>query len=424
MLLAAGVALCQDAGEILKRLDRLEAENESLRRQIGELRQQVERLRGVEERVEIQERRVDEQAQTKVEASEKFPVRLRGMLVTNLFHNSPHAGGVDVPVAASRVAGRRAAGLAIRQSIIGLEYRGPATLWGGRVDAAVAMDFFEGTTEVNNLPPLRMRTGHVGLHWETRSLTLSLDKPLFSPRDPNSFSYVGISPLTGSGNLWRWTQQVRFEQRFGSETTGLRAQAAVAQTTEDVGTSVPPPVTLERRRPALQGRFALFHKLDGERMIEVAPSFHVSTTHAGGVPVNSSLLAVDWFASVWPRLQFSGMYFHGENVGHFGGGGRQGFTVRGPGNIIAVKAQGGWGQVSTPLTPRVTLNVFGGMHDSRNRDLLANGLSVNRTGAANVMVRIAPNVFVTMEAMQLRSTYLDAGGRKNNRYDLSLAYLF
>jgi hypothetical protein len=89
-----------------------------------------------------------------------------------------------------------------------------------------------------------------------------------------------------------------------------------------------------------------------------------------------------------------------------------------------VQAKGGWGQLAFPVTPRVTLNLFGGVHDDRNRDLLGNGLSANRTAAGNVQFRIAPNVLVVGEILQLRTTWRDIGNRKNNRYDLSLVYLF
>jgi hypothetical protein len=49
---------------------------------------------------------------------------------------------------------------------------------------------------------------------------------------------------------------------------------------------------------------------------------------------------------------------------------------------------------------------------------------VNRTGAANVQYRIAPNVIVSLEALQIRTTHLESGLFKNNRYDLAVAYLF
>jgi hypothetical protein len=40
------------------------------------------------------------------------------------------------------------------------------------------------------------------------------DKPLISPRDPDSLAQVGLSPLTAAGNPWLWKPQVRFEHRF------------------------------------------------------------------------------------------------------------------------------------------------------------------------------------------------------------------
>ena len=43
---------------------------------------------------------------------------------------------------------------------------------------------------------------------------VGLEKPIFNPREPSSLAQVGISPLTGTGNLWLWLPQVRVEQDF------------------------------------------------------------------------------------------------------------------------------------------------------------------------------------------------------------------
>ena len=40
------------------------------------------------------------------------------------------------------------------------------------------------------------------------------------------------------------------------------------------------------------------------------------------------------------------------------------------------------------------------------------------------MYRIAPNVFMSLEAGQIRTTYLGIGNRVNNHYDLAVAYSF
>ena len=42
-------------------------------------------------------------------------------------------------------------------------------------------------------------------------------------RNEYSLAQVGLSPLTGSGNLWNWNPQARVEQRFRfGEDSGLR----------------------------------------------------------------------------------------------------------------------------------------------------------------------------------------------------------
>ncbi len=75
-------------------------------------------------------------------------------------------------------------------------------------------------------------------------------------------------------------------------------------------------------------------------------------------------------------------------------------------------------------TSRLSFNLMGGVHDDRNRDLLAGQIGRNTAGAANAMYKLAPNVLVGLEASQVRTDYLGSGLRINNHYDLALAYLF
>ena len=42
----------------------------------------------------------------------------------------------------------------VRQSVIGLRYHGPETLWGGKVSGSMFMDFWDGNTE-GAAPPFR-----------------------------------------------------------------------------------------------------------------------------------------------------------------------------------------------------------------------------------------------------------------------------
>ena len=44
--------------------------------------------------------------------------------------------------------------------------------------------------------------------------------------------------------------------------------------------------------------------------------------------------------------------------------------------------------------------------------------------AANIMFRLAPNVVLSFEAVNIKTLYLGLGNRVNQRYDLAIAYLF
>ena len=54
----------------------------------------------------MEETRSEEVAQTKVESSQKFPLRVPGMALFNTFLNSHQAAGADYPVIAAPNRGR------------------------------------------------------------------------------------------------------------------------------------------------------------------------------------------------------------------------------------------------------------------------------------------------------------------------------
>jgi hypothetical protein len=416
----------------MERLARLENENKALREEVRGLRDEVSALKTpvaaaplqkLEERLDIQEKRVEEQAQTKVEAAQRFPIRLSGMVLVNAFHNGSGSGGADTPTTVARVPGRQTGGISLRQSIVGLEFTGSNTFIGAKARGSVFMDFYEGNTETTNFYPVRFRTGGFHLDWATRTLSFVQEKPLFSQRDPDSFSYVGVSPLTSAGNLWRWQPQVRFEQRMGTGAVQTKAQVALVQTSEESGFDFATNrLSSERRRPGLQGRFEIAAGTAGERRVEVAPGFHLSESNVSGQNYRSDVVSVDWLLTPFSKLNWTGLAWTGQNVHHFGAY-RQSFALVN-GVLRPVHSRGGWTQVSVPFTSRFSLNVFGGLHDDRNEDIAANGIAVNRSGAVNVMYRLAPHITLSLEAMKQRTTFRDIGNRSNNRYDLSIAYLF
>jgi hypothetical protein len=419
--LSVGAQTSQDFANIMERLDRLERENRALAEQVRDLSARLgappPAPPTLTERVEIQEQRVQEQAQTKLEASQKFPIRLTGMALFNAFSNSRQSGGTDYPVVAAAT-GPGHSGATVRQTVIGLEFGAPPAVLGGKVTGSVYMDFFAGA----NNSAMRVRTAQIEIAWKSRSIMAGLEKPVFNPREPSSLAQVGISPLTGAGNLWLWLPQVRFEQdlRFGSR-NGLIAQVAAVQTRE-IG-PYQGAITPEAARPAAEGRINFYHNLDEDRRLEFAAGFHTSTTHAGGQSIPSRLYSLDWSFAPVKRLTFTGVFYSGQNVAHLGSGTRQGYLVYST-YAYAVESRGGWGQLTLHALPRLDFHWFTGQVDDANHDLSKGSIGKNLLFGGNAYFRVAPNVLVGLEATQLRTMYLGQGVRINNHYDLALAYYF
>ncbi len=426
-----------DMQRIIERLDKLEDENQKLLDEIHALRSALKAAQSAnqpanavptaattptDERLDVQESRTAELEQSKVSASQKFPISLTGMLLFNAFENGRNSGA-EYPVAASLVPGAATDGATVRQTIIGLKFNGPDLPGGGKVSGSIYMDFFAGSSvPYNNL--FRIRTADLDLSWKNTTLSLGQDKPIISPREPSSFAQVGVSPLTGAGNLWDWNPQVRVEQRFSfGENTGLKAQAGIYESTENYSAALPYEYsgTLEQSRPAYQGRFEFFHG-DDHRRIEIAPGFSLGATHVAGESVQSRIASLDWLFRPFPLLEFSGEAFNGQDVA--GLGALPGFNVLPSGSVIPVHSHGEWGQIALFPVARLSFHVYAGEQHNRASDIASSAIQRNFVYAGNIMYKLAPNVLAALEAAQTRTEYLGSLLRLNNHYDLALAYLF
>lgn len=452
MIACAGLAHAQnatDTQEILTRLDRLEKANEALMEQIRALRLELAARRGaepaaatedpatppntqagetVDERLAVQQSRIDELAQTKVEASEKFPIRITGMALFNAYLNGRDNNNTENPTIASSAPEDATGGATLRQTTLGILFNGPQTFLGGKVSGSLYMDFFGGSTaSLDHL--FRLRTGAINLDWTDTSIMAGQDKPLISPRNPNSLAQVGVSPLTGAGNLWLWQPQIRFEQRLAlGADSGLRLQVAAISTSQLDATAsyngYAPTTsgTAENSDPGGEGRVEFWRRWGETGRLEIAGGFHFNRNHAYEYKLPTNIYSLDWFFRPLSHLEFSGMFFQGRNVAVLGAL-PQGYTVLN-GTWISVPSTGGWAQLRFPVTSRLEFNIYGGQEDDRNSDLLPREIGKNQAYFANMMYRFAPNVIVSLEGGQVRTTYLGLGDRLNDHYDLGLAYLF
>ncbi len=419
-----------DIQAVLDRLDKLEDENHRLEDEIRELRGQLlaakstpESAERQSERLDVQENRTAELDQAKVAASQRYPVALTGMLLFNAFRNGNNGGTAEYPTTASLTRGAAVDGATLRQTVIGLNFKGPDLPWGGKASGSVYMDFFSGSTAPNN-NLVRLRIATLDLNWKNTIITVGQDKPLISPREPESLAQVGISPLTGAGNLWDWNPQARIEQRFSlGDGMGLKAQAGVYETTENYSGVLPPEYagTLERSRPSYEGRLEFFAGRNNWR-IELAPGYHFGATRVAGYSLASNIASFDWLVRPVSRVEFTGEFFKGQDVA--GLGALQGFTVQEPGIANAVHSHGEWGQIALFPASRFSFHVYAGDQSNRASDLIAGGVTRNFVYAGNLIWKLAPNVRAALEASQARTEYYGSILRLNNHYDLALAYLF
>jgi len=431
-----------DLGQIMERLDRLEKQNQSLAEEVHQLRQELAVARGqplppsappaappLDEKVAVDQSRIEELAQSKVEASQRFPIRVTGMALFNAFLNSQGSGGQQYPTFA--YPGNQASGGgSLYQTTIGLDYNGPQILGGGKVHGSVYMDFAGGTGTPLDLG-FRLRTGEIEIDWPNQSILAGVESPIFAPREPASLAQVEFAPLTSAGNLWAWTPQVRFEQKIRfTDQTGVHAQFGAVQTNEVSYYQFPNAPAPEPARPGLEGRFEFYHSFpsssgegsqDSPR-IEIAPGFHTSITHVAGASVPSNLFSLDWFTNPLSKLEFTGAFFSGQNVAPLGG--LEGYTILPNYTIIPIHSKGGWGQLTLLATPRLSFHLFSGLENGRTADLADYAIGRNWLYGANFFYRLAPNVLLGAEVSQARTLYIDSSVRLNNHYDLALAYLF
>jgi len=448
-MLCAGACLraqsTPEIREILNRLQRLEDANHALTDEVRSLREQLATARGgapasaaappenVQEQLAVTKARVEEMAQSKVEASQKMPVRITGMALFNTYLNGGFNANTENPVIASLTRADATGGGSLRQSTLGLQFESPQNFLGGKVTGSIYTDFFGGSAaSLNHL--VRLRTATISLDWDQTSILFGQDKPIISPRDPNSLAQVGLSPLTDAGNLWLWQPQIRAERRFRFGTTaGFRAQIGVFQTRE-IGFeptgynfySPPPPEAtpnVEHAQPGVEGRFELWKQWGENTRVEIASGFHENSSSVAGSDVSSHLYSIDWLIKPVRFVELTGFFYNGQNVANLGAL-PQGFTPGLYDHYRPVHSTGGWAQLRFPVTAKLAFDIFGGRQDDRNRDLLKGYIGLNQAYYANVMYRLAPNVLVSLEGGQVRTTFLGTGNRLNNHYDLAVAYLF
>ena len=220
------LVLCQPAQPSLAQsvddqLREMRAEMQRLRQEVDELKRQLQTRADVAEEVPVLQAQIQEQAQTKVETTTKFPMKVFGTIVSNTFWNSGEPNWLDIPnIAGPNIPGTRSGSFSssLRQTRVGENLEGP-DIAGMKLNGTVALDFFGGipnfqTGQVMGLA--RLLYGYVRLDGEKTAFEIGQDHMVLAPKNPTSLMGSAFPTLYRSGNLYLRAPQVRAERTIAS----------------------------------------------------------------------------------------------------------------------------------------------------------------------------------------------------------------
>ena len=404
------------------------------------------RITEVEDSIQLLTSKLDDQYQTKIESASKYHMRLSGILLLNLFHNSGAVDNADIPtwVLPSPTFSSQSFGATLRQSQVGLEVFGPA-IAGAKTSAEVSADFGAGFQESNNGVNhglVRLRTGTMHLEWKNTSIVAGQDNLFFSPQSPTSFASLAIPAFAYSGNLWGWTPQVRVEHRMSlSDAQTLTLQAGIL----DNLTGEPPLVSYHRLpqagersgQPAYATRVAWSTRLFGKPLTIGSAGYYSRQDWGFGNQLDGWAGMGDWEIPLPGRFSWSGELYRGRAMGGLGGGIARSVIFNGnPAPGVAVQplnAVGGWSQLKFRANSRLEFNGAFGMDDAFAADVRAfpggqsyfdSLLTQNRGTLVNFIYRPRSSLLFSGEYRHLRTFQIDSGSPTADQINLMMGVLF
>ena len=413
-------AFGQDAlAEIRRELAALRAEVQQLRSELDSVKK-GDAANTTQASLQVLETQVRELAQTKVESTSRFPVKVFGTVHANFFSNSANPNWLDIPnLVTPPPAGGQTGSMSasLRQTRLGFTVDGP-TVGSLRTNGVVAMDFFGGipgfvTGQVMGLP--RLLVAYARMEGSRTSVEVGQDHMILAPRDPTSLAGFAFPQLFRSGNLYLRVPQARVEYLL---TPRLRTSAGIiAPVAGDLTASefafVPPALSGERsRRPAFQARVAYTSgEADDARLLDLGVSGHVGWERTATSLDKSWASAVD-FAARRDVVGVAGELFVGDNTDAFGGA--VGLNAR---------SAGGWAELQVFPVSRLSFNTGFGLDDIRDGRRATLPRQENRSTYGNVRFSFTPEVRASFEYRALRTV---AGNiaRTNHHFDWVLVHDF
>jgi hypothetical protein len=342
-------------------------EQDHRQQEIASLHTEVEKLR---EQADLEESEIAVHDQAKVETQSKFPFKLTGLILMSSFVNT---SGVDVAQSpAVATSGSGATGLCLRQTVLGLDARGPH-IFGATSAADLRVDFFGGggqSSYTGGDGLVRLRTAHAELEWNHTRAFFEMDRPIVNPNSPTSLTAVAQPALAWSGNLWNWLPQAGAEQSIAlGGSSRLKLEAAVADIPDPAnpgsGLSALPGTSLQEnsRWPGSEARtaYARGNEASGP---EVGIGGYFSQHSNAEIRFDAWAATIDYRIPISSRFEASGSAYRGAGLGGLGGGAFKDYVYKQLGEYSSFRPLddvGGWTQLKARAGQRLEFNTAYGL---------------------------------------------------------------
>lgn len=397
----------------------------------------------IRERLAIAESQIATHEQTKVETESKYPLKVTGLVLFNAFVNTRQVNIPEDPSYA--MPGSGSTGLSLRQTLLGLDARGPQ-LFGASSNADVRVDFFATGTQTNYSAYglLRLRTAHAELNWNHTRAFVALDRSLVAPYTPSSLVALGEPPLSWSGNLWAWIPQIGISHQVPLHNSMLKLAAGLLDVPNPplLNQAAPnPPAASQGERsrwPATNARVAFAKGSNGEGPeIGLGGYFSPRMTSSSNTRYNAWAGTLDLRLPLGPHFEFLSNAYRGQALGGLGAGGYVDYvyeykpTSR---ELYPLDDIGGWAQLKFKAKERLEFNTAYGIDNPFANDIRLSettsptgtysGLSRNRTVFGNVIYSPSAYLIFSLEYRKLWTNYTAGPTSTSDVIGLGAGYRF
>jgi len=346
-----------------------------------------------------------------------------GLLLFNGFVNTRQ---VDISAApAYAIPGPGDTGFSLRQTVLGLDARGPH-LFNATSHADLRVDFFASGTASNYAAGgvLRLRTAHAALDWRNTKAFVELDRSILEPNEPSSLLAVGQPELAWAGNLWNWNPQIGVSRQFEvAKHSRVETEAALIDSSDPLppgltSSAVTVTETERSRWPGAEARIAFQQGEKGVGPEIGAGGYFSPHRNAVGNTFDAWAGTVDLRMPLSRYFEMTANAYRGQALAGLGGGGYLNYYYvyeRSNDYTRALDDVGGWTQLKARAGERVELNAGYGADNPFAHEIQAAisspyyssypGLARNRSFYSNVIYSPSAYLLFSLEYRRLLTNF-------------------